>query len=196
MLAPAQAWEVLQSAEQVCSAAAVTQAVHRIAADITRELAAANPLVLSVMGGAVVFAGHLLPLLKFPLDFDYLHLTRYGRATSGGRLEWKVFPGTPVAGRVVLVVDDILDEGHTMVEIRERVLASGAERFCCAVLADKDLGKPKPIAADFVGVTLPNRYVFGFGMDVQGAWRNLPEIYALKQDSGAGIQDSEAENKK
>jgi len=181
MLAPAQAWETLESAERVCSAAAVTQAVHRVAAAITRVLAAANPLVLGVMGGAVVFAGQLLPLLKFPLEFDYLHLTRYGDATRGGRLEWKVFPDEAVAGRVVLVVDDILDEGHTLAEIRRRILAAGAERFYSAVFADKDIGRPKPVVADFVGLTLPNRYVFGFGMDVKGAWRNLPEVYALKK---------------
>jgi len=181
MLAPQQAWEVLGSAEEVCSAATVAQAVTRIAAEITRVLADDNPLVLSVMGGAVVFTGQLLPLLRFPLDYDYLHLTRYGNATTGGRTEWKAFPLEAVAGRVVLVVDDILDEGYTMAEIRTRILAAGARRCYCAVFADKDIGKPKPIAADFVGVRLPNRYVFGFGMDVKGAWRNLPGIYALKE---------------
>lgn len=181
MLAPAQAWEVLNSADQVCSAAAATAAVRKVAADITQVLANDNPLVLCVMSGAVIFGGQLLPLLRFPLDFDYLHLTRYGDATTGGRVEWKVFPQAAVAGRTVLVVDDILDEGHTMVEIRARLLASGAARFSCAVFADKDIGKPKPIAADFVGIKLPNRYVFGFGMDVKGAWRNLPEIYAVKK---------------
>ncbi len=134
------------------------------------------------MGGAVVFAGQLLPQLRFPLNFDYLHLTRYGNTTRGGHIEWKVFPRTTLAQRVVLVVDDILDEGFTMAEIRERILAEGATRFYCAVFADKDIGKAKPIAPDFVGVKLPNRYVFGFGMDIEGAWRNLPEIYALKQD--------------
>jgi hypoxanthine phosphoribosyltransferase len=180
MLAPAQAWEILESAEQVCSAVTIARAVQRIAADITRVLADDNPLVLSVMGGAVVFTGQLLPLLRFPLSFDYMHLTRYRNAMSGGRIEWKVFPLEAVAGRVVLVVDDILDEGDTMLEIRTRVLAAGAQRFYCAVFADKDIGKPKPIAADFVGLPLPNRYVFGFGMDVKGAWRNLPEIYAMK----------------
>jgi hypoxanthine phosphoribosyltransferase len=182
MLAPLQAWEVLESAERVCSAAAVARAVRRVAVEITGVLADDNPLVLSVMGGAVVFTGQLLPLLRFPLDFDYLHLTRYRNTTRGGRIEWKVFPREAVAGRVVLVVDDILDEGHTMLEIRTRVLAAGAQRFYCAVFSDKDIGKPKSITADFVGVKLPNRYVFGFGMDIKGAWRNLPEIYALKQD--------------
>lgn len=181
MLTSAQAWEVFKSAELVCSAATVTQAVQRVAADITRVLAAQNPLVLTVMGGAVVFAGQLLPQLEFPLTLDYLHVTRYGNTTRGGRVEWKAFPGDTLAGRTVLVVDDILDEGHTMLEIRARVLGAGAGRFYCAVFADKDLGRPKPIAADFIGVTLPNRYVFGFGMDVKGAWRNLPGIYALKE---------------
>jgi hypoxanthine phosphoribosyltransferase len=181
MLAPEEAWGVLGSAEQVCSAATVAQAVKRIAAEITRALADDYPLVLSVMGGAVVFTGQLLPLLRFPLDYDYLHLTRYGNATTGGRIEWKVFPLEAVAGRVVLVVDDILDEGYTMAEIRTRILAAGARRCYCAVFADKDIGKSKPMAADFVGLRLPNRYVFGFGMDISGAWRNLPGIYAVKQ---------------
>ncbi len=181
MLAPEQAWRVLDSAEQVCSAATVAEAVKRIAAEITRALADDYPLVLSVMGGAVVFTGQLLPLLRFPLDYDYLHLTRYGNATTGGRIEWKVFPRDGIAGRVVLVVDDILDEGYTMAAIRTRVLAAGARRFCCAVFADKDIGRPKPVTADFVAVKLPNRYVFGFGMDVKGAWRNLPGIYAVKE---------------
>lgn len=180
MLPPVTAWEVLKSAERVCSAAAVARSVRRIARDVTRVLADENPLVLCVMGGAVVFTGQLLPLLKFPLGFDYLHLTRYRNATRGGRIEWKVFPREAVAGRVVLVLDDILDEGDTMLEIRARVLAAGARRFYCAVFSDKDIGKAKPIAADFVGVKLPNRYVFGFGMDIKGAWRNLPDVYALK----------------
>jgi hypoxanthine phosphoribosyltransferase len=81
---------------------------------------------------------------------------------------------------VILVLDDILDEGHTMAAIRDKLLAMGAAAFYCAVFADKAIGKEKPIGADFVGVTLPDRYVFGFGMDVQGAWRNLPAIYAIK----------------
>jgi hypoxanthine phosphoribosyltransferase len=175
-----QARELLRSADLICPAAAVEAAVRRVAAEISQALADEYPLVLGVMGGAVVFSGQLLPQLAFPLDFDYLHVTRYGDATVGGGLQWKVFPQAPMSGRTVLVLDDILDEGHTMVAIRERVLAAGARRFCCAVFADKEIGKRKPIAADFVGLTLPDRYVFGYGMDVRGAWRNLPAVYALK----------------
>jgi hypoxanthine phosphoribosyltransferase len=171
---------VLREAEVVCDARQVQAALERLAAQITDRLAQRYPLALCVMGGSVVFTGQLLPLLHFPLDFDYLHCTRYNGATRGGELAWKVLPRQRVAGRVVLVLDDILDEGHTMVAIRERLLADGAAQVLCAVFADKDLGRAKPISPDFVGLSVPNRYVFGFGMDVEGAWRNLPAIYAVK----------------
>ena len=182
MLSPEQAIKVLQNADEICTAVTVRAALERLAAEISARLAGQNPLILCVMGGAVVFSGQLLTLLKFPLDFDYLQATRYGDATVGGGIQWKVFPQAALDGRVVLVLDDILDEGHTMVAIRERVLAAGARQFLCAVFADKDLGHDKPLVADSVGLKVPNRYVFGYGMDVKGAWRNLPSIHALKPD--------------
>ncbi len=171
---------VLETADLVCPAAEVSSAVERLAREITAALSDSFPLVLCVMRGGVVFSGQLLPRLRFPLELDYLEVTRYGESTRGGDITWKVVPATPVAGRVVLVLDDILDEGRTLAAIRDRLTASGASRVLCAVFAEKDTGRPKPIGADFTGVRLPDRYVFGFGMDVRGAWRNLPEIYALK----------------
>jgi hypoxanthine phosphoribosyltransferase len=78
------------------------------------------------------------------------------------------------------VLDDILDEGITLSTIRDWVMSRGAAAFYSAVLAEKEIGRPKPINADFVGLVLPDRYVFGFGMDVYGVWRNLPAIYAVK----------------
>ena len=173
---------MLASADRICSAQAVSDAVSRLAREISIELGKSHPLVLSIMRGSVIFAGQLLPQLRFPLEFDYLDVTRYGAATRGGEISWKVTPGTSVADRVVLVLDDILDEGRTLAEVRQKLLESGALKVCIAVFADKDTGRVKPVRADFVGVTLPNRYVFGFGMDVGGAWRNLPEIYALKEE--------------
>ena len=173
---------MLDAAEQLCSAAAVSEAVERIAREVNDKLRNSHPLVLGVMRGSVIFAGHLLPLLRFPLEFDYLDVTRYGDATRGGAITWRVSPGTEVRGRVVLVVDDILDEGQTLVAIREKILAGGAQAVYSAVFAEKETGRAKPIRADFIGVRLPDRYVFGFGMDVKGAWRNLPAVYALKED--------------
>ena len=177
---PQDAKKILAEADLLCSAEESALAVRRVAAEITARLADANPLVLAVMGGAVVFTGQLLPQLVFPLDFDYLHVSRYGDVTKGGQLAWIVEPRSAVAGRVVLVVDDILDEGVTLAEIAKRLLAQGASVVLSAVFADKNIGRSKPIAADFVGIRLPNRYVFGFGMDVKGAWRNLPAVYAVK----------------
>jgi hypoxanthine phosphoribosyltransferase len=73
-----------------------------------------------------------------------------------------------------------LDEGHTLAAIRDRCLAEGATGFYSAVLLEKILPQEKPIAADFIGLQVPDRYVFGCGMDVNGLWRNLPAIYALR----------------
>ena len=178
---PEQAWRILETAEEICSAQCVADEVARIAREIGAKLRDRQPLVLGVMRGSVMFAGQLLPLLRFPLTFDYLDVTRYGGTTVGGEITWKVSPGTAVEGRVVLVLDDILDEGRTLAAVRDKLLAAGAKEFYSAVFAQKDTGREKPIAADFVGITVPNRYVFGFGMDAYGVWRNLPAIYALRE---------------
>ena len=172
--------QILDSAELIHSEQTIVRTVQRLAADITQVLSHQQPLVLCVMGGAVVFTGQLLPLLGFPLDFDYLHLTRYDKALTGGAIHWQAEPKENMHGRVVLVLDDILDEGITLAAIRDKVLENGAQAFYSAVLVEKQTGQPKPFSADFVGLTVPNRYVFGFGMDIHGAWRNLPAIYAVK----------------
>lgn len=178
---PDQAQRTLETAELVVPAADVSVAVARVAREISGALAGQFPVVLCVMRGAVVFAGQLLPQLKFPLEFDYLDVRRYRDTTRGGEIEWRVMPGTAVAGRPVLVLDDILDEGATLLAVREKLLAAGASRVYYAVLTEKDIGRAKPARADFVGLRLPDRYVFGCGMDVGGVWRNLPGIYAVKE---------------
>jgi hypoxanthine phosphoribosyltransferase len=177
-----QAREILQDADLIRSADEVQAAVRGVARAINRTLADQHPLVLSVMGGAVVFTGQLLPMLDFPLDFDFLHVSRYGNEKRGGELHWKVAPRENVRDKVVLVVDDILDEGETLHAIKQRVMELGASKFYSAVFADKVKDSDKPIRADFVGMELPNRFVFGYGMDIHGAWRNLPAIYAVKDN--------------
>lgn len=180
-LSPEKARRVLETADLVCSAEVIAGAIDRLAGEITAALSASFPLVLCVMRGGVVFAGQLLPRLRFPLELDYLEVTRYGDSTHGGEIAWKVLPGTAVAGRAVLVLDDVLDEGSTLAAIREKLMASGASNVFCAVFSEKNTGRTTPVKADFTGVRLPDRFLFGYGMDVRGAWRNLPEIYALNE---------------
>ena len=175
-----EAMRLLAGAEMLFDAAAVRDAVARMAADISARLEGEFPVVLSVMGGAAVFTGQLLPLLRFPLEFGAIEVTRYNNDIQGREIAWRLAPRDNVRDRVVLVVDDILDEGITLAAIHKRLLEMGARKVMSAVFADKDLGRAKPVAADFVGVTVPDRYVFGFGMDAYGLWRNLPAIYALK----------------
>lgn len=180
MLDPKEAWAFLENSDPVAGADEVQAAIRRLAGEIERALKDRYPLVLVVMGGAVVFAGQLLPLLRMPLDLDYVHVTRYGAAITGGGVEWRVEPPRGVRGRAVLVLDDILDGGHTLRAIRERLMDLGAASFQCAVLVEKILGTAKPLTADFVGLRIPDRFVFGCGMDAKGYWRNLPEIRAMR----------------
>lgn len=171
---------LLAEAELIVEEAVIADAVKKIASEITEKLFDQDPLVLSVMGGAVVFTGQLLPLLRFPLHFDYVQASRYHNQTQGQDLLWRVTPGENVRGRTILLLDDILDEGITLAAVRQQCLDMGAKAVYIAVLSEKILPRTKPIQADFVGVQLPDRYVFGCGMDVHGRWRNLPAIYALK----------------
>jgi len=176
-----QAWAFLRDSDLITSAGEVQAAVDRLAAQIERALGKRYPLVLAVMGGAVVFAGQILPKLRFPLDFDYVHASRYGTATRGAGIEWRVRPPEIVKGRAVLVLDDILDHGETMAAIKRELLELSAQSVHCAVLVEKRLNTKKPISADFVGLQIPDRFVFGCGMDAKGFWRNLPEIRAMKE---------------
>jgi len=176
------AWAFLENSDLIASAAEVQAATDRLALEIEKRLAETYPLVLAVMGGAVVFAGQILPKLRFPLDFDYIHASRYGSETRGAQIDWRVTPPASVHGRAVLVLDDILDGGHTMAAIRDRLVELGAASFHCAVLVEKTLREPKPIRADFVGLTIAERFVFGYGMDAKGFWRNLPEIRAMRDN--------------
>ena len=175
-----EARRLLEESEVLFTPEQVTQAVDRIAAQISARLSESFPMVLSVMGGAAVFTGQLLPRLAFPLEFGAIEVTRYNNDIQGREITWRLAPRDNVRDRTVLVVDDILDEGITLAAIRLRLTEMGARAVLSAVFADKQINRPRPIEADFVGVKVPDRYVFGYGMDAYGLWRNLPSIHALK----------------
>jgi hypoxanthine phosphoribosyltransferase len=176
-----EALRLLEEADVLFQPEQVREAVERMAREIEARLEDEFPVVLSVMGGAAVFTGQLLPQLRFPLEFGAIEVTRYNNDIQGREITWRLPPRDNVRDRTVLVLDDILDEGITLAAIRQTLLEMGARNVLSAVFADKDIGRDKPVRADFVGVIVPNRYVFGFGMDAYGLWRNLPAIYALKE---------------
>jgi hypoxanthine phosphoribosyltransferase len=167
-------------ADELYGPAEIHVALDRMAEEITATLGNTLPVVLCVLTGGIIPTGHLLTRLAFPLESDYLHATRYRGQTSGREVEWVSEPGISLAGRTVLVVDDILDEGHTLADVIRFCKEAGAEQVYTAVMIQKRHGRCDPdVRADFVGLEVDDRYVFGFGMDYKGYLRNLNGIYAL-----------------
>lgn len=177
-----EALRVLEEADCLADQQTVEQALDRLAGAITTQLGRQNPLVLCVMNGGLIVCGQLLTRLTFPLEVGYLHATRYGRETSGGDLEWKALFQADVEGRVVLLVDDILDEGVTLLALADECRKRGARQVLTAVLVDKQHArKVRPgYHADFTGLEIPDRFVFGYGLDYENMWRNAPGIFAVK----------------
>lgn len=166
--------------ELVHDAVAVRSALDDMAAAIAERLAGENPLVLGVMVGALIPLGQLLPRLRFPVEVDYIHATRYRGDTTGSDLVWLARPQSSLHGRSVLVLDDILDEGHTLAGILDWCRLEGARDVHTAVLVNKRHDRRyRGLQADFVGLEVDDRYVFGAGMDYKGRFRNLDAIYAI-----------------
>lgn len=174
--------KVLEEADQLYSGAQVEAAVERLSQEITAALQESLPLILCVMNGGLIFSGQLLPQLQFPLEVGYVHVTRYGDETSGGRLQWQVPPPKAIKDRTVLLLDDILDEGITLESIADTCRELGAKQVLKAVLVDKrhERKLTPDHRADFTGLDIPDRFVFGYGLDYKGFWRNANGIYAVR----------------
>ncbi|GGE48021.1 hypoxanthine-guanine phosphoribosyltransferase [Halopseudomonas oceani] len=174
--------QVMAEADCLFTEADVEGALQSMASEITERLADSNPIVYSVMNGGLIISGKLLPKLPFPMEVGYLHATRYRNKLSGGELFWKARAEHSLVGRSVLIIDDILDEGHTLAAIVEYCRDAGAEHVYTAVLLDKqhDRKAYPGMRADFTGLDVEDRYIFGYGLDYKGYWRNAAGIFALK----------------
>ncbi len=174
--------QVMAEADCLVDEDRVYAAIDTMAQQITDRLKDTNPLLMCVMNGGLILTGQLLPRLHFPVQAEYLHATRYRQETTGGILEWKLRPEADMQDRTVLIVDDILDEGTTLCAIADYCKAHGAREVLTAVLVDKQHDrKARPdLKADFTGLDVEDRFLFGFGMDYKGYWRNAPGIYAVK----------------
>lgn len=170
---------VASRAECLVTGREMEAVLDRLAGEITGVLGDKDPLVLCLMTGGVIAVGRLLPRLKFPLRLGYVHATRYRDTTSGGVLEWRHRPADAIRGQHVLVVDDILDEGLTLAAVTAACREDGAASVHSAVLVEKDRPRVCDCRADFVGVVLPDRYLYGCGLDYRGYFRNADGVYAV-----------------
>jgi hypoxanthine phosphoribosyltransferase len=159
-------------------ASAVELALDCMAKAITRDLADKDPLLVCILTGGMVPFGKLVPRLQFPFQIDYVHATRYGQRLHGEELEWIAGPQKPPRDRTVLLVDDILDEGATLAAIEERYHRDGAAAVFKAALVVKDRTRIHDVKVEYTGLHVPDRYIFGYGMDYKGYLRNAPGIYA------------------
>jgi hypoxanthine phosphoribosyltransferase len=172
--------QVLQRAELVFDTATVENAIDGLAQRLCERLGEAAPLVLCVMQGGLMFTARMMSRLPLDTEFDYIHATRYRDSTRGDALEWLAYPRKELKNRTVLILDDILDEGHTLAAIEQYCREQGAHEVISAVLLQK---KHERLGADtsceYVALEVDDRYVFGWGMDYKGKLRHLDKIYAL-----------------
>ncbi len=173
---------VRDNARQLFSMQEIDAAISRLAQELTAAYADKAPIFITIMNGGVVLAGKLVPQLPFPMEMDYLHASRYRGETSGGDIQWIVTPTASLTGRHVVIVDDILDVGSTLVAIIEACKAQGAASVATCVLVDKqhDRKAVPGLKADFTGVEAEDAYLFGCGMDYKEYWRNAPGIFAVE----------------
>jgi len=172
----------LPRAERLHDHATLEAVIARMGKDIAGALEGERAVFLTVMNGGMFFAAPLALAIGCDLEFDYVHATRYGDATVGREIQWRRRPQVGLAGRTVILVDDILDEGYTLAALRDYCAAEGARRVLIGVLCEKRHDRRVPgLQADFVGVYVPDRYVFGYGLDYFGQGRNLSAIYALPE---------------
>jgi len=181
--------DVIGSADLVHDRDALEDAIEDMADAICDDYEGDDtpPLFITIMHGGMPFAAQLAFALgerDLDVELEYLHATRYRGNNQGGELVWKHRPATALYGRRVLIADDILDEGHTLLAIQQHCQAEGAASVRIAVLAHKRHERRAPgIGADYIGLEVPDRYVFGYGMDWNGHGRNLPAIYALDAEA-------------
>jgi len=178
-----QALAALECAEMIHDEASVQSAAAEMARKISRDLAGSDPIIVCAMNGGLMPTAMLLPHLDFPLRLDYVHATRYREKTRGEELHWQREPVRSFEGQHVLIVDDILDEGHTLESILDYFRRQRPASLSAAVLVEKEHDRGVRPPVEYLGLKVPDRYVFGCGMDYKGYWRNLPAIHALPADA-------------
>ncbi len=173
--------QVKKNALLLYSEAEVEAAIDSMAEQMNTAMVGQCPIVLCVMNGGIVITGKLITKLTFPLTLDAINASRYGNQISGSHINWRQKPASSLKDKVVLIIDDILDQGLTLDAIYKFCQEQGASYIYSAVLVDKKLKIPKPVQADFIGLSVEDHYIYGYGMDYKGYLRNAPGIYACSR---------------
>lgn len=172
---------LLSEADCLVNAEQIHAVLDTMAQQITKDLSDKIPLVICVMNGGLIPSAALLERLHFPLELDYIHATRYGMETEGDALKWLSYPQSSLKDREILVIDDIFDQGHTLLAIKDWFNDQGAKNVYTATIINKlHDRKIESMRPDYIGIDVEDRFLFGYGMDYQGFFRNLPGIYAVK----------------
>lgn len=171
--------QIHQESTILIKQAEIEQQITNLAQKLNSDIVDTLPVFLTVMNGGMFFASKLLSQIEAPFMMDYIHATRYQSQTTGkSEITWVKEPKKAnIENRDVYIIDDILDEGHTLNEVTRYLHSIGAKSCKIIVLVDKEINKPKPITADYIGLTVPNKYIFGYGMDIFELYRQLPDIY-------------------
>ena len=162
----------------------IAEAVARLADEIRRDHAAGPPVLVGVLHGAFVFLADLARALDLPVEIGFVGLSSYGGGTvSSRRIEVFHDLRVDVAGRDVVLVEDIVDSGHSIAFLRDYLRPRGPAclRVCC--LLDKPERREVPVAIDYRGFTIPNLFIVGYGMDFNGQYRHLPDICVLNSST-------------
>jgi hypoxanthine phosphoribosyltransferase len=173
---------LLKKSKVVYNREQVMAAMDKMGDEINAFYGDESIILISVMTGAIIPAAWLATRLKMPVQMDFVHATRYQSGLHGAELEYRVPPRLDLEGKKVLIIDDIFDEGDTLAAIKGSCEKRKAESVRMAVLVRKihDRGLPRDFA-DFVGLDVPDVYVFGCGMDAYEEWRHLDEILVLEE---------------
>jgi hypoxanthine phosphoribosyltransferase len=161
----------------------VAAAVSRLAAEISRGYRGKQPLLVGILKGSFVFMADLIRLLDFPLEVEFIRLSSYGRGRSTPG-ELKVVQGlrSEIRGRDVLVVEDIVDTGRTTAFLLDYLQKRKPKSLKLCSLADKPSRREVPVTIDYLGFTVPDKFVVGYGIDWDEKYRSLPDICYLEDD--------------
>ena len=161
--------------------------VKELGAQITKDYAGKNLVIASVLRGSYIFMADLTRAIDLPLTVDFMAVSSYGAGTvSSGQVEIKKDLSDSIEGKDLLIVEDILDSGNTLYYLSDVLDARKPASIKICTLLDKPERRTKPIKADYMGFTIPDAFVVGYGLDYDGKYRNLPYIGVLTPEVFGG----------